>query len=145
MSKKGINKVTILGRLGQDPELRYMPNGNAVANFTVATSESWKDKQSGEEKQETEWHTVVIFGKLAEIAGQYLKKGSQAYFEGMNKTRKWTDKQGVDHYKTEIKVSEMQMLDSKPATINNAQQPAPRSNLTGQTPPQEQWNNDVPF
>lgn len=100
----GINKVIILGRVGQDPEIRYAANGSAIANISVATSEKWKDKNTGEQKEETEWHRVVLFGKLAEIAGEYLRKGSQVYFEGKNKTRKWTDQQGVERYSTEIVV-----------------------------------------
>ena len=109
----GINKVIIVGRLGQDPEVRFMPNGNAAANFTVATSEKWKDKQTGEQKEKTEWHKITMFGRLAEIAGEYLKKGSNAYFEGKLQTRKWQNQQGQDQYTTEIVVSEMQMLDSR--------------------------------
>ena len=98
----GVNKVTILGNLGKDPEVRFMPNGGAVANITVATSDSWKDKQTGEQKEKTEWHRVVMFGKLAEIAGEYLKKGSKVYLEGSLQTRKWTNQQGQDQYTTEI-------------------------------------------
>lgn len=113
MASRGVNKVILVGNLGQDPEIRYMPNGGAVANLTLATSESWRDKQTGEQKEITEWHRVVIFGKLAEIAGEYLKKGSQIYIEGQLKTRKWDDQQGVTRYTTEIVVNvggTMQML-----------------------------------
>lgn len=113
---RGINKVILLGHLGKNPEVKYMPNGNAVANITIATSESWKDKNSGHQQDRTEWHRVVIFGKLAEIAGQYLKKGSLVYIEGQLQTRKWTDQSGQDRYTTEIVVNmqgTMQMLDRK--------------------------------
>ncbi|BAP58595.1 single-stranded DNA-binding protein [Candidatus Tachikawaea gelatinosa] len=99
---RGINKVILVGYLGQDPELRYMPNGNAVINLNVATSENWRDKQTGENRETTEWHRVVIFGKLAEIAGEYLKKGSQVYIEGQLRTRKWQDQNNHDRYITEI-------------------------------------------
>lgn len=105
-----VNKAIILGRLGKDPEMRYMPNGDAVANVTIATSESWKDKQSGEKRETTEWHRVVFFRKLAEIAGQYLKKGSQVYIEGKITTRKWQDKDGQERYTTEIVANDMTML-----------------------------------
>ena len=113
----GVNKVIIVGNLGKDPEVRFMPNGGAVANITVATSDSWKDKQTGEQKDKTEWHRVVMFGKLAEIAGEYLKKGSKVYLEGSLQTRKWTNQQGQDQYTTEIVLQGfngvMQMLDGK--------------------------------
>jgi len=105
MASKGVNKVILVGNLGQDPEVRYMPNGNAVANISLATSESWRDKQTGEQKEITEWHRVVFFGKLAEVVGEYAKKGTQMYVEGQLKTRKWQDAQGVDRYTTEIVVN----------------------------------------
>jgi single-strand DNA-binding protein len=105
-----VNKVILVGNLGADPETRYMPNGDAVCNIRLATTESWKDKQSGEKKEITEWHRVVFYRKLAEIAGQYLKKGSQVYLEGRIRTRKWTDKEGQERYTTEIEANEMQML-----------------------------------
>jgi single-strand DNA-binding protein len=105
-----VNKVILVGNLGKDPETRYMPNGDQVTNVTIATSESWKDKSSGEQKEATEWHRVVFFRRLAEIAGQYLKKGSQVYVEGSLKTRKWQDKDGQDRYTTEIVADEMKML-----------------------------------
>ena len=111
---RGINKVVIVGILGRDPEIKYAANGNAVVNISVATNEAWKDKQTGEAQERTEWHRIVIFGKLGEIASQYLKKGSQAYFEGKIKTSKWKDQSGNDRYITEIVASEMQMLGSKP-------------------------------
>ncbi|WP_208952243.1 single-stranded DNA-binding protein [Rahnella sp. ChDrAdgB13] len=113
MSSRGVNKVILVGNLGQDPEVRYMPNGGAVANMTLATSESWRDKATGEQKEKTEWHRVVLFGKLAEVAGEYLKKGSQVYIEGALHTRKWTDQAGVEKYTTEVVVNvggTMQML-----------------------------------
>jgi single-strand DNA-binding protein len=115
MASRGVNKVIIVGNLGQDPEVRYMPNGNAVANITVATSESWKDQQ-GQQQERTEWHRVVMFGKLAEITGEYLRKGSQVYLEGKLQTRKWKDQSGQDKYTTEIVVDQsgsMQMLGSR--------------------------------
>lgn len=110
---RGINKVILIGNLGKDPETRYMPSGGAVANVTIATSDSWKDKQSGQMQERTEWHNVVFFNRLAEIAGEYLKKGSKVYVEGRLQTRKWQDKNGNDRYTTEIVASEMQMLDAK--------------------------------
>jgi single-strand DNA-binding protein len=110
---RGINKVILIGNLGQDPETRYMPNGKAVTNLRLATSESWKDKQTGEQREQTEWHTVVMYDKLAEIAAEYLRKGSQVYIEGRLRTRKWQDKEGRDRYTTEINANEMQMLGSR--------------------------------
>jgi single-strand DNA-binding protein len=110
MATRGINKVIVLGNLGKDPEVRYMPSGGQVTNITVATSETWKDKDSGEQKENTEWHRIVFFGKLAEIAGQYLKKGGQVYVEGRLQTRKWQGQDGQDRYTTEIVANEMQML-----------------------------------
>jgi len=111
--RKGINKVIIVGNLGQDPELKYLPNGNAVTNISVATSESWKDKETGENQERTEWHRISFFNRLAEIAGEYLKKGAKVYIEGSLRTRKWEDKSGNDRYTTEIIATEMQMLSSK--------------------------------
>lgn len=116
MASRGVNKVILVGNLGQDPEMRYMPSGGAVANITLATSEYWRDKQTGEQKEQTEWHRVVLFGKLAEVAGEYLRKGSQVYIEGKLQTRKWTDQQGVEKYSTEVVVNvggTMQMLGGK--------------------------------
>ncbi|MBU2678059.1 MAG: single-stranded DNA-binding protein [Gammaproteobacteria bacterium] len=110
---RGINKVIIVGNLGQDPETRYMPSGSAVTNFTVATNESWKDKQTGEQKDRTEWHRVAMFNRLAEIAAEYLRKGSQVYIEGKLRTRKWQGQDGNDRYTTEIIADEMQMLGSR--------------------------------
>lgn len=110
---RGINKVILIGNLGTDPEVRYMPQGGAVANLTVATSESWTDKATNERKEQTEWHRVVIYQRLAEIAGEYLRKGSKVYIEGKLKTRKWQDKDGVERYTTEIIANELQMLDGR--------------------------------
>jgi single-strand DNA-binding protein len=110
---RGVNKVILVGNLGKDPETRYMPSGSAVTNLTLATSESWKDKQSGEAQERTEWHKVAMFGRLAEIAAEYLRKGSQVYIEGKLRTRKWQDKEGKDRWTTEIVADEMQMLGSK--------------------------------
>lgn len=151
---RGINKAIILGNLGGDPEVRYLPNGDAVANITVATSESWTDKQSGEKKEQTEWHKVTFYGRLAEVVGEYLRKGSKVYVEGKLQTRKWTDQQGVERYTTEIKASDMQMLDAQPQggkqqSQQQAQQPqaqqqpqrqrqAPPASYQGQMPQQRQ-------
>ena len=115
MASRGVNKVILVGNLGNDPETRYMPSGGAVTNITVATSESWKDKQTGQPQERTEWHRVVFFNRLAEIAGEYLRKGSKVYLEGSLRTRKWQDKSGQDRYTTEIVAGEMQMLDSRGA------------------------------
>lgn len=116
MAQRGVNKVILIGNLGQDPETRYLPSGGAVTNITVATSETWKDKNTGQQQERTEWHRVVFFNKLAEIAGEYLKKGSKVYLEGALRTRKWQDQNGVDRYTTEIVASDMQMLDSRPGS-----------------------------
>ncbi|MDN3699387.1 MULTISPECIES: single-stranded DNA-binding protein [Vibrio] len=114
MASRGVNKVILVGNLGNDPEIRYMPNGSAVANITIATSESWRDKATGEPREKTEWHRVALFGKLAEVAGEYLRKGSQVYIEGQLQTRKWQDQSGQDRYTTEVVVQGfngvMQML-----------------------------------
>ena len=126
------NKVIIVGNLGKDPETRYAPSGDAVTNIVVATTETWKDKASGEKREATEWHRVVFFGKLAEIADQYLKKGSQVYLEGKLKTRKWQDKDGQDRYTTEINADEMKMLGSKG---DGQQQEGQRPQQTQQRPP----------
>jgi single-strand DNA-binding protein len=120
MASRGVNKVILVGHLGQDPEVRYMPNGNAVVNMTLATSENWKDKSTGENKEKTEWHRVVLFGKLAEIAGEYLRKGSQVYIEGSLQTRKWQDQNGFERYTTEVIVNiggTMQMLGSRSSNV----------------------------
>lgn len=115
-----VNKVIIVGNLGRDPETRYMPNGEAVTNVAVATTESWKDKSSGDKKEVTEWHRITFYRKLAEIAGQYLKKGSSVYVEGRLQTRKWTDKDGVERYTTEIIADTMQMLGGRPGAGGGA-------------------------
>ena len=125
MASRGVNKVILIGNLGQDPVVRYMPNGGAVTNITLATSESWRDKQTGEMKEKTEWHRVVIFGKLAEIAGEYLKKGSQVYIEGSLQTRKWQDQSGQERYTTEVVVNiggSMQMLGGRSGGGDNMSQ-----------------------
>ena len=127
-----VNKVIIVGNLGKDPETRYAPSGDAVTNIVVATTETWKDKTSREKREATEWHRVVFFGKLAEIAGQYLKKGSQVYLEGKLKTRKWQDKDGQDRFTTEINADEMKMLGSKG---DGQQQEGQRPQQTQQRPP----------
>jgi single-strand DNA-binding protein len=115
MASRGVNKVILIGNLGQDPESRAMPSGKAVTNLRIATSETWRDKQTGEMKEQTEWHTVVMFDRLAEIAKDYLRKGSKVYIEGRLRTRKWQDKAGQDRYTTEITANELQMLDTKGA------------------------------
>ena len=115
MASRGVNKVILIGNLGADPDIRYMPSGEPVANLSLATSESWKDSQSGELREKTEWHRVVAFRKLAEIIGQYCKKGSKLYIEGRLQTRKWQDQNGQDRYTTEIIADTMQMMDSKPS------------------------------
>jgi single-strand DNA-binding protein len=133
--KKGINKCIILGNLGQDPKMQNMPSGGAVTSISVATSESWKDKNTGQQENRTDWHRIVFFNKLAEIAGQYLKKGSKVYIEGSLRTRTW-EKDGEKRYATEIVASEMQMLDSKGEGGNSG------SNTTQQTP---DFDDDIPF
>lgn len=134
-----VNKVILLGNIGKDPETRYMPNGDAVTNLTLATSEQWKDK-SGERQEKTEWHRVTFYKKLAEIAGQYLKKGSQIYIEGRLETRKWTDKEGKDRYTTEIIAHEMKMLGGKSESRPDA--PAKKAPLPGNV---QDMNDDIPF
>ncbi|MFP4131686.1 MAG: single-stranded DNA-binding protein [Thiohalospira sp.] len=113
MASRGVNKVILVGNLGADPEIRYTQNGSAVANLRLATSEQWRDKQTGENQERTEWHRVVMFGRLGEIAGEYLKKGSKVYIEGKLQTRKWQAQDGSDRYSTEVVANEMQMLDSR--------------------------------
>jgi len=149
---RGVNKVILVGNLGKDPEVRYMPNGNAVANITLATSESWKDKQTGEQQEKTEWHRVVMFRRLGEIAGEYLKKGSQVYIEGKLQTRKWQDNAGNDRYTTEIVADEMQMLggrggggsagfpaDSEPSQSASSQSASAPASAGGD------FDDDIPF
>lgn len=160
MASRGVNKVILIGNLGQDPEVRYMPNGGAVANMTLATSETWRDKTTGEQKEKTEWHRVVLFGKLAEVAGEYLKKGSQVYIEGALQTRKWTDQSGTDKYTTEVVVNvggTMQMLGGRQASGGGQQSgnqfsgdqqalPAAQKNPPAKNnePPMD-FDDDIPF
>ncbi len=146
---RGINKVIIVGNLGGDPDTKYMPSGSAVTNLTVATNESWKDKQTGEQKDRTEWHKVAMFGRLAEIAAEYLRKGSQVYIEGKLRTRKWTDKQGNDRYTTEIIADEMQMLGGRggggaPAMGGPAQSSPPPQGSPGSSG-DDDFDDDFPF
>ena len=159
---KGINKVILVGNLGNDPEVRYANNGAAIANISVATSESWKDKNTGEQQERTEWHRVVLFNRLGEIAGEYLRKGSKVYIEGKLQTRKWQDQSGQDKYTTEIVGNEMQMLDSRgdnagqgggyqarqPAPAHQGggqQQSAPQQNAAPQPAPANDFDDDIPF
>lgn len=149
---KGVNKVIIVGNLGSDPEVRYLPTGGAVANVSVATSDSWKDKESGQSQERTEWHRIVFFGRLAEIVGEYLRKGSKVYVEGSLRTSKWQDKTtGADRYSTEIIASTMQMLDSRGGSQG---QSAPSYESTSannsqpsyeQSAPSQQFDDDIPF
>lgn len=138
MASRGINKVILVGNLGGDPEVRYMPSGGAVANLTIATSESWRDKATGEQREKTEWHRVALFGKLAEVAGEYLRKGSQVYIEGQLQTRKWQDQSGQDRYTTEVVVQGfngvMQMLGGRQGQGQSQGAPA----MGGQAPQQQQ-------
>lgn len=162
MASRGVNKVILVGNLGQDPEIKYLPSGAAAANISIATSETWKDKQSGQQQERTEWHRVCAFGKLAEIMGEYLLKGSKVYVEGSLRTRKWQGQDGQDRYTTEIVASELQMLDSrgdgqrsqgdqsghaKPApsqggqsapSVQQASAPAPRVGF-------DDFDDDIPF
>ena len=143
-----VNRVTLIGNLGADPETRYMPNGDAVANIRLATTESWKDKASGEKKEITEWHRVVLYRKLGEIAGQYLKKGSAVYIEGRIRTRKWQDKEGQERYTTEIEANEMQMLGGKSDRSESAQsqQKQEQRNAQGaQGGAFDDMSDDIPF
>ncbi len=154
---RGVNKVILIGNLGQDPEVKYMPNGGAVTNVTIATSESWKDKNTGEQKEKTEWHRVVFFQRLAEIVGEYLKKGSKVYIEGKLQTRKWQDQSGNDRYTTEIVANEMQMLDSRGGGGGNGGNFNQSSGQSSGAAPQQQpaaapagggmgdFDDDIPF
>ena len=150
---RGINKVILIGNLGRDPEVRYTPNGVAVATLALATSESWKDKQSGEQVEKTEWHRVVLFSRLGEIAGEYLRKGAKVYIEGRLQTRKWQDKtSGQDRYTTEIVGENLQMLDGKGANAGgvgmmDSAQPGAReeSAATTASAPTESFDDDIPF
>lgn len=162
---RGINKVILVGNLGNDPETKYLPDGNAVTNISIATSESWKDKNTGQQNERTEWHRVVFFRRLAEIAGEYLKKGSKVYVEGQLRTRQW-EKDGQKHYSTEIVANEMQMLDSRGDNMGgggyNQNQPQANNNSNNNSnnrggggnanaapaydaPPPEDFDDDIPF
>ncbi|HET9108314.1 MAG TPA: single-stranded DNA-binding protein [Steroidobacteraceae bacterium] len=160
---RGVNKVILIGHLGADPETRAMPSGSSVANLRIATTESWRDKQSGEQQERTEWHRVALFGRLAEIAGEYLRKGSQVYIEGSLRTRKWQDKQGNERYSTEIVGNEMQMLGGRgggagaPASGGGASGGMPREPMPDYSGPgggggagggageREDFDDDIPF
>jgi len=141
MSSRGVNKVILIGSLGKDPEIRHMQNGNAVANVTIATSESWKDKSSGETQERTEWHRVVFFRRLAEVVGEWVKKGSKIYVEGRLQTRKWQDQNGQDRYTTEIVADQMQMLDSKQS---KATPPSHKASPSQQVQ-EPTFDDDIPF
>jgi len=143
-----VNKAIILGNIGKDPEVKYTASGEAICNITVATSESWKDKATGEKKELTEWHRISFFGKLAEICGQYLKKGSQVYVEGSIRTRKWTDKEGQERYTTEIRGDEMKMLGGKPEGLQRTQGNEGRSEQQQKSKPKPSFDDlgdDIPF
>ncbi len=155
MASRGLNKVMIIGNLGAEPEIRFTAGGSPIANFSIATSETWRDKQSGEQQEKTEWHRVVIFGKLAEIVQQYVHKGSKIYIEGRLQTNKWQDKSGQDRYTPEIIANEMQMLDSKgggssasfePAQQQATPQQAPAKPAPTSSAPQiDDFDDDIPF
>jgi single-strand DNA-binding protein len=145
---RGVNKVILIGNLGQDPETKSLPSGSAVTNIRVATTEGWKDKQTGEKKEHTEWHSVVFFDRLAEIAGQYLKKGSQVYIEGTLRTRKWQDKSGNDRYTTEVRGSDMQMLGGKPGGSSGTsyERPAKAESASASPVAEKSFeDDDIPF
>jgi len=145
---RGINKVILVGNLGADPETRYMPSGSAVTNIRVATTESWKDKDTGDQQERTEWHSVAFFGRLAEIVAEYLRKGSQVYIEGKLRTRKWQDKEGNDRWSTEVVANEMQMLGGRPGSNAPAQAHAPAAAQVGADAPQPSpgdLDDDIPF
>jgi single-strand DNA-binding protein len=159
---RGVNKVILVGNLGNDPEVRYGNNGNAIANISLATTESWKDKNTGEQQDKTEWHRIVMFGRLGEIAGEYLRKGSQVYIEGKLQTRKWQDQQGQDRYTTEIVANEMQMLGGRSGEMSSGSsyqpqsqaapsapaQNAPAQNMSGPSSspaPVNDFDDDIPF
>jgi single-strand DNA-binding protein len=148
---RGVNKAILIGNLGNDPDIRYTASGAAVANISLATAESWKDKETGEKQERTEWHRVVFFGRLAEIVGEYLHKGSQIYVEGRLQTRKWQDKEGKDRYTTEIVANEMQMLGSRSGGATNFEQSPPPAKeevtapATSGGPPKDDFDDDIPF
>lgn len=169
MASRGVNKVILIGNIGQDPEIRYTPAGSAITNISIATSETWKDKQTGQSQERTEWHRVVFFNRLAEIAGEYLRKGSKVYIEGSLRTRKWQDQQGQERYTTEIVANEMQMLDGRggagdatgqppshqdydaapmPSRSRPASVPRPTNSAPAQQPPASDFDgldDDIPF
>ncbi len=157
MASRGINKVILIGNLGADPEVRYLPSGKAVTSLSLATSESWKDRQSGEMQERTEWHRISLFDRLAEIAGQYLKKGSKVYVEGRLQTRKWQDRDGNDRYTTEVIANTMQMLDSRGGGMpaGDGREPYAEAPRQPAAPPQQQpaaamatdggFDDDIPF
>ncbi|HEY8540700.1 MAG TPA: single-stranded DNA-binding protein [Steroidobacteraceae bacterium] len=148
---RGVNKVILIGNLGKDPETRYMPNGKPVTSFSIATSETWTDRQTGDKQERTEWHNIVMFEKLAEIAAEYLRKGSQVYIEGSLRTRKWQDKDGKDRYTTEIVARDMQMLGGRGGAAGGAgmgESRAPRQDerAVGSSPPDDGgFDDDIPF
>ena len=148
---RGVNKVILIGNLGQDPEIKYMPSGSAVTNVSLATTERFKDKETGEQQERTEWHRVAMFGRLAEIAGEYLRKGSQVYIEGRLRTRKWQDKQGQDRYSTEIIADEMQMLGGRGGGMSASteggasERPAPSRAARTAAEPAAELDDDIPF
>ena len=153
---RGVNKVILIGNLGSDPDIRYTAGGAAVANISLATAESWKDRESGEKQERTEWHRVVFFGRLAEIVGEYLRKGSQVYIEGRLQTRKWQDKEGTDRYTTEIVASDMQMRGGRGGGSANFDSPPPADtdtgtensgarNAGGKPAPDDDFDDDIPF
>lgn len=150
MAKGSVNKVILIGNLGRDPEVRYTPNGTAVAQLNIATTEVWKDKQSGENQERTEWHRIVLYARLGEIAGEYLRKGSKVFIEGRLQTRKWQDKDtGQDRYMTEIIADSLQMLDSKGTggSSNNSPQPSAQKEppMPAHAEPVEAFDDDIPF
>ena len=146
---KGINKVILIGNLGNDPETRYTPSGSAVATVSLATSASWRDKETGDQQERTEWHRIVFFGRLAEIVGEYLRKGSQIYVEGRLQTRKWQDNEGKDRYTTEIVANEMQMLGSRSGGTAPVEQAPPRTEEKKTEPAEsaaaDEFDDDIPF
>jgi len=148
---RGVNKVILIGNLGKDPEVRHMPSGGSVANVTIATTEGWKDKQTGEQQEKTEWHRVVFFGRLSEIVGEYLKKGSKVYIEGRLQTKKWQDNNGNDRYTTEIVANDLQMLDSRGGGSTDFNKPDNNAGASAapaqskSAPPVEQFDDDIPF
>ncbi len=151
MASRGINKVILVGNLGNDPEHRVMPSGGGVTNISIATSESWRDKNTGDQQERTEWHRVVFFNRLAEVASEYLRKGSKVYIEGSLRTRKWQDQSGQDRYSTEVIASEMQMLDSRgissdiPTQPDAKQQASPASLESSSTGSIDFPEDDIPF